>query len=109
MFDKQPHYLRSCRRRGSLSQRDIAFLLGVKTISKISRYERKVMLPPVRTALAYEVIFGRPLAKLFHGAYDRIRADVRRRARRLAEKTSASLHSTLDLRRKESLKSILNR
>jgi transcriptional regulator with XRE-family HTH domain len=109
MPNKHPHYLRSCRRRASLSQRDIAFLLGVKAISKISRYERNVMLPPVRTALAYEVIFGRPVTQLFRGAYDRIRSDVRRRASKLATKTSASFHSTLDLRRKESLKIILHR
>jgi transcriptional regulator with XRE-family HTH domain len=106
---KQPHYLRSCRRRASLSQRDVAVLLGVRAISKISRYERNVMLPPIKTALAYQIIFGRPVAKLFCGAYHLIRIEVRRRASKLAENLSEISHSALDARRKESLQAILRR
>ena len=106
MEQKYPHYLRSFRRRASLSQRDVAFLLGVKAISKISRYERNVTLPPIVTALAYEAITGKPVAQLFDGTYERIRAVVRQRAAELLKHTPPAAKTT---RRKQSLQAIAHR
>lgn len=77
---KLPHYLRIERRRAGLSQLDIAILLGVKTASKVSRYENGRRLPPLETVLAYEAILGRPIVELFGGRYRRIKEDVKRRA-----------------------------
>lgn len=109
MERKNPHYLRSCRRRAALSQRDIAFLLGVTAISKISRYERNVTLPPIRTALAYQVICGRSMESLFRGAYESVRAEVHHRAALLLEHAPAGLPPALIERRKESLKAMLHK
>jgi transcriptional regulator with XRE-family HTH domain len=109
MAHKHPHYLRSFRRLASLSQRDVAFLLGVKAISKISRYERNVTLPPIITALAYEAISGKPVGRLFEGTYDRIRAIVRQRAAELLKNTPRTTHSAQATRRKQSLQSIARR
>src|ERR1700682_3702001 len=78
---KLPHYLRIERRRAGLSQTDIAALLGIRTASKISRYERGRRLPPLKTALAYEAILGKPIAELFGGTFGSIRGEVARRAR----------------------------
>jgi len=83
MSRKLPHYLRSERKRAGLYQSDIAALLGDRTVSKVSRYERRRRLPPLRTALAYEAIFGKPVAELFGGTYAPIRAEVVRRAKQL--------------------------
>jgi transcriptional regulator with XRE-family HTH domain len=78
-----PHNLRSERRRAGLSQRDVAVLLGDRTASKVSRYERRRRLPPLRMALAYEAILGKPISQLFAGTYGPIRAEVARRAKLL--------------------------
>src|SRR5687768_217878 len=83
MSRKLPHYLRSERRRAGLSQRDVALLLGDRTVSKVSRYERRRRLPPLRMALAYEAILGKPVSELFGGTYAQIRAEVARRAKAL--------------------------
>jgi transcriptional regulator with XRE-family HTH domain len=83
MSRKLPHYLRSERKRAGLSQRDIAALLGDRTVSKVSRYEQRRRLPPLRMALAYEAILGKPVSQLFNGTYGPIRAEVARRARLL--------------------------
>ncbi len=86
----------------------MAFLLGVKAISKISRYERNVTLPPIRTALAYQVICGRSLESLFRGAYEHVRTEVHHRAAILVEHSPAGLPPALIERRKESLQAIIH-
>jgi len=40
-------------------------------------------LPPLEVALAFEVIYGKPVVELFHGTYARVRENVRRNARKL--------------------------
>jgi transcriptional regulator with XRE-family HTH domain len=108
MSRKFPHYLRSERKRAGLSQSDIAALLGDETVSRVSRYERRRRVPPLLTALAYEAIFGKPVAELFDGTYAPIQAEVIRRAKLLAEKLNAGqlqLHES----RKRSIQTIATR
>lgn len=81
------NYLRSNRKRIALSQGEVAFLLGQKTSSQISRYERFEHLPGLEAALAYEVIFKSPLSEIFGGLYQDIEREVAERARILASKT----------------------
>jgi transcriptional regulator with XRE-family HTH domain len=106
---KLPHYIRIERRRAGLSQTDIAALLGVRTASKISRYEQGRRLPPLRTALAYEAIYGKPIAELFAGTFAPIRAEIRRRAKRLAESTERPPRGSRFARRKGSIQAIAAR
>lgn len=82
MPHKLPHYLRNERRRNALTQADIAALLAVPWKQRVGWYERG-KLPPIETALAFEVIFGKPLSELLGGTYDRIVSEVRRRAQDL--------------------------
>ena len=79
-----PSYLRTHRKRSALSQRELAYLLGATSGSKISRCERRVRYPDFETALAFHVIFRTTVPALFPGALDKVRRRVRRRARRLA-------------------------
>ena len=65
MLPKFIHYLRNERRATGLTQADIASLLGASWKSKVSRYERRQAIPPLETALGYEAVFGKPIAKLF--------------------------------------------
>jgi hypothetical protein len=55
-----PNYLRAHRKRLSLSQDEIAYLLGAYSGAKVCCYERFHYEPVFHTALAYEAIFGRP-------------------------------------------------
>src|SRR5689334_21961870 len=101
-----PHYLRSERKRAELSQRDVAALMGNRTVSKISRYEQRRRLPPLRTALAYEAILGKPIAELFAGTSGPIRADVARRARLLLARSGIATKHREPLHRKRSIETI---
>jgi len=101
-----PHNLRSERRRAGLSQRDVAVLLGDRTTSKVSRYERRRRLPPLRMALAYEAILGKPVSELFAGTYTPIREEVARRARQLLAAGSSAAKRREHVLRKRSIEAI---
>jgi transcriptional regulator with XRE-family HTH domain len=77
------NYLRTYRRKSGLTQREVAFLLGWKNGAQLSRYEKRHTLPPLRTALAYEAIFGVPAGELFAGLRKSVGRDVSRRIGRL--------------------------
>lgn len=84
-----PNYLRTYRKRGGFTQAEVAFLLGCRHRSKVSRYERGIRVPSLVGLIGYEVIF-RSLAKtLFAGTYAQVREDVRNRARRLSKELDA--------------------
>ena len=82
-----PNYLRSHRKRLSLSQDEVAFLLGNKGGAKVSRYERFVREPNLETALAFEMIFQRSASELFGGIYQKVEQEVVERATILAKRT----------------------
>jgi transcriptional regulator with XRE-family HTH domain len=75
---KKPNRLWLARKRRSLGQKQVAFLIN-KTIDEISRYERGVRLPELPSILALEIIFGAPLRILFKEFYDQVLAEVRQR------------------------------
>lgn len=76
---KLQNYLRSYRTRAGLLQRDVAFILGCESGEKVSRYEKRRRLPPLETALAYEAVFGVPVAELFAGLRDTVGRQIQRR------------------------------
>src|SRR5947207_632290 len=77
---KLNNYLRTYRKRAGFSQRDLAFLLGCKNATKVTRYERFVRQPTLRTALACEAIFGAPVRELFAGIYSDVEREATKRA-----------------------------
>src|ERR1044071_2939867 len=83
---KLPNYIRSHRKRSALSQDDVAFLLGARSGAKVCRYERFVREPSLQTALAFEVIFQKPVRELFAGLYRRVERQVVARAKVLTHK-----------------------
>lgn len=80
---KLENYLRTYRKQSGLTQREVAFLLGCETGAQVSRYERRRRLPPLRTALAFEAIFGVPVERLFAGIRETVGANVEERIERL--------------------------
>lgn len=106
MPHKLIHYLRKERRETGLTQADLAALLGAPWKSKVSRYERRVALPPLETALCYEAVTKKPVAQLFAGMRDTVARGVRERARDLLAR-SGEAKTPLQVRRKRSLERIL--
>jgi transcriptional regulator with XRE-family HTH domain len=77
------NYLRTNRKRLAMTQEEVAFLLGVKGEDrgvKVCRDERLAREPSLATALAYEVIYQRPVRELFAGVYEQIEREVVARA-----------------------------
>jgi transcriptional regulator with XRE-family HTH domain len=81
-----PNYLRTHRKRQTLSQEEVAFLLGVNGMDKgikVSRDENLAREPSLRTAIAYEAIYGKPVRELFAGLYEQVEQEVAERAKLL--------------------------
>jgi len=81
------NYLLTHRKRLSLSQEEVGFLIGANGQSKgskVSRDEQFVREPSLQTALAYEAIYGKPVRELFAGLYEEVEQNVAERARVLS-------------------------
>lgn len=74
------NHLRRYRKRGALTQEEIAFLLGAACGTKVSRHERAARPPSLQTALTYQAIFGVPVHELFPQDYRNAVAAVQARA-----------------------------
>jgi DNA-binding XRE family transcriptional regulator len=61
------NYIRAHRRRCGLSQRQLGKLIGYEDGCAVGRHERSNTVPPLLVALAYEAVFGIPVAQLFWG------------------------------------------
>jgi transcriptional regulator with XRE-family HTH domain len=81
---KLANYLRTHRKRAGLTQRDLAFLLGVNARGPISEIEKRHRVPLLRTALSLEAIFEIPAAELFAGMRESVGEEVNVRCRKLA-------------------------
>ena len=81
-----PNYLLTQRKRRSLSQEEVGFLLGITGMhkgNKVCRDEKFARAPSLPDALAYEAIFDRPVRELFAGLYQQVEQDVATRAKLL--------------------------
>ena len=82
-----PNYLQSQRKRLALSQEEVGFLLGISGMTKgekVCRDENFAREPSLQDALAYEVIYGRPVRELFAGRYQQAQQEVATRAKILS-------------------------
>jgi transcriptional regulator with XRE-family HTH domain len=77
----------------------VGFLLGVKHGAKVSRYENRRRIPPLRTALAYATILDVPLARLFPDLQKQVQAEVAGRSRQLQAKLTEARAGTRGARR----------
>jgi len=102
------NYLRKFRKLSGLSQGDVAFLLGAQVGAKVCRYERFVRIPSLKTALALEAIFKRPIAELFPGLFQRVEAQVREQAKKLAQRKSADNSVPFAARKRQTLIGIVS-
>ncbi len=104
---KPSHFLRSYRRYTGFSQNDVARLIGASSHWSVSRHERSGRPVTLWTALAYELIYRRPVADIFGGTHALIRTAVVRRANALLNDLPPTGNPIRDAQRKESLHAIL--
>jgi transcriptional regulator with XRE-family HTH domain len=78
-------YVRPLRRRSGLTQKELAFLLGAKSGTIVSRIEGVKRAPNLSAMLAYMFVFGAAPAELFPGLLSQIHEDVRGRVNELYE------------------------
>lgn len=74
------------RKKSGLPQKQVAFLLGHKNTTQLSRYERGARIPSLETALKLESAYNTPVRVLFSGLYDQFHADVQGRQKILCER-----------------------
>jgi transcriptional regulator with XRE-family HTH domain len=79
-------YLRTHRLKWGITQSDLAYLLGLKTGSVVSRIERVKRQPSVMVILACQVIFGLVPIELLPGLFGEVEDAVMRRVHKLNEK-----------------------
>lgn len=75
--------LRMHRRRAGLLQKDVAFLLGTTSATKIGRHEHGQRPPSVQNLVAYEILFGISPEHVLGARYELIAKCVRKRAQTL--------------------------
>ena len=85
MAEHMPHYVRRYRLRAALTQKEMAHLLGCKSPATVCQYEARKREPDLRTALAYQVVFGVPVEELFPGIHREVEQEVLSRADRLSK------------------------
>ncbi len=93
MAHKLDNYLKTHRKRAGLTQDEVAFLLGYKNGTKISRLEKSICQPDFRTALALQVFFGTPANEIFPGIFSKVETEVSNRARLLSRKLCKTQHN----------------
>jgi transcriptional regulator with XRE-family HTH domain len=83
-------YLRTFRRRWGLTQTELAFLIGVKSNTLVSRFEELKRTPNLAVAFACAIIFDVSPVELFPGLFDDAQDAVYLRANELYEELQGS-------------------
>jgi transcriptional regulator with XRE-family HTH domain len=85
------NYLRTHRKYSGLSQSELSFLVRLRNKSELSRYERGLRQPSLRTALACQAALGAPVSELFVGLNDSVAKDTRGQMRKLHARIEADI------------------
>jgi DNA-binding XRE family transcriptional regulator len=86
MNDRLANYIRIHRRRTGLTQRELGEALGYPNENTIARHENFEVVPPLTTALAYEIVFRVPVSEIFAGLRDAVAEEVEARLMHLEER-----------------------
>ena len=102
-------YLRTFRRRSGLTQAEVAFLLGVHSGAKVSRYERLSRRPSFQTALGLQAVFGVPAETLLPAISAEVERKIVARAHLLSRRLERHSDSARTQRKLRFLTSIVTR
>jgi transcriptional regulator with XRE-family HTH domain len=83
--DRLISYLRAHRKRSGLTQKELAFLVGIKSGTQLSRFERFKREPTAEMLIAFMIIFNKTPGELFPHSHDRILKLVQERTQQLHE------------------------
>jgi transcriptional regulator with XRE-family HTH domain len=87
IMQKRLHrYLRPQRRRWGFSQKELAFIIGVKSPTAVSRLENGKRRPNLAAAFALHIVFGTQASELFPALFTEIEQGVLARAYDLYER-----------------------
>jgi len=103
MSHNLPRYLRTLRLQSALSQADLALLLGLKSDSTVSKFERGKIHPSLRNAIALEFIFDVRLREPFPRLVDDIEDAVGRQAAKLDRKLAGRSDTRTQAKRRHLL------
>lgn len=73
---KVKNCLRLYRKKNGLQQKEVASLMGFKTTTSISHYERGSKFPSLRNALRLEIVYHTPVAFLFRELYEDLKKEI---------------------------------
>ena len=77
---------RSSRRRSGLTQDEVAFLVGLRAPSQVSRHESGEREPDLRLALGYKLIFNATVHELLPHIYLEVAQQIGLRAKKLLDR-----------------------
>ena len=86
MAQKLNSYLRTYRKRAGLTQDELALLLGCRCGAQISQYEKLTQDPGLKTAFAFQLLFGIPAQEIFPGIFQKVKDDTVKRVQLLSQK-----------------------
>ena len=76
MSERLLNYIAALRKQAGLSQLQLAKLLGYRDKTAVSTHERLRSLPPLTIAIAYSVVFRKPVSEIFAGLTDLVEGAV---------------------------------
>ena len=80
---KIPNYLKKYRRIRGLKQKDVAKILGIKSASIISRWEKGVCLPNTLNLFRLSILYRTISDALFIDTIRDLRDDIRKREEKI--------------------------
>ena len=80
-----PNGIRKYRKESGLGQKQLAFLMGLKSVATLSRYENGMITPSLENLSALEQALRVPYRLFYRDVATRLAAEVRRRRERLAQ------------------------
>src|SRR2546422_3777410 len=99
MSRRLDNYLRTYRKHAGFSQKEMAFLLGCREESKVSRYERRIRHPSFETSVAFRKIFDVSIDDLFAGTVQKVEKNTVKQAQLLAQKLNQCAPTPLTIRK----------
>ncbi len=73
------NHIKRFRMEKSLTQRELAHIIGYQSVSSLSHLENGHKLPSIKTAMKLEVAFQRLIPDIFPKLYEAVREPVARR------------------------------
>jgi transcriptional regulator with XRE-family HTH domain len=83
----KPNHLWLARKRFGYKQKQVAALLGYKTIQQMSRHETGLRMPSLKTVLKFSIIYKLPVRVLFPVYYRECLDELNNRAKLIGQES----------------------